>query len=118
MFCVFQILLGDLVCSTILSPYNTTFCSSFTQEPKLIAQIVGNNFHLVHASLYLPIYLEPPIFTDFPEIIKSNNEQMKHNQLLHSSFNGYSSTNANLQSNIISPAEISTINVSSRKVVS
>ncbi|CAH8556132.1 unnamed protein product [Schistosoma intercalatum] len=114
----FKILLGDLVCSTILSPYNTTFCNSFTQEPKLIAQIVGNNFHLVHASLYLPIYLEPPIFTDFPEIIKSNNEQMKHNQLLHSSFNGYSSTNPNLQPNIISPAEISTINVSSRKVSS
>ncbi|CAH8578016.1 unnamed protein product [Schistosoma rodhaini] len=112
----FKILLGDLVCSTILSPNNNTFCNSFTQEPKFIAQIVGDNFHLVHASLYLPIYLEPPIFTDLPEIKKSNNEHMKHNQLLHSSLNGYSSENATFQSSIISTSEISTINVSSKKV--
>ncbi|CAH8516178.1 unnamed protein product [Schistosoma turkestanicum] len=112
----FRILLGDLVCSTILSPCNTTFCNSFTQEPKLIAQIVGDNVHLVHANLHLPLYLEPPIFYDSPETTKPHDEQTKHNQLLGSSLNGYSPAIATLQSNTMPTAEISTVNISTRKV--
>ncbi|CAH8554587.1 unnamed protein product [Heterobilharzia americana] len=87
----FRILLGDLVCSAVLSPRNPGFCSGLPQEPKFLAQILGDNFHLVHASLHLPIYLEPPIFTDFPEQITESNDQSQHNQLFCSPLNGYSS---------------------------
>ncbi|TNN20252.1 Kinase D-interacting substrate [Schistosoma japonicum] len=112
----FKILLGDLVCSAILSSYSAAFCSNLTLEPKLITQIVSDNVHLVHASLHLPIYLEPPIFTDFNELTKSYNEHSKQNQHSHSSLNDYSPMIPTLQPKTISTGVISNINTTSRKV--
>ncbi|KAK4470559.1 hypothetical protein MN116_006102 [Schistosoma mekongi] len=112
----FKILLGDLVCNAILSSYSAAFCSNLTLEPKLLTQIVSDNVHLVHASLHLPIYLEPPIFTDFNELTKSYIEHTKENQHVHSSLNGYSPVIPTIQLETISTAAISSVNTSSRKM--
>ncbi|CAH8856096.1 unnamed protein product [Trichobilharzia szidati] len=108
----FRILLGDLVCSSIFTPRTSSCYDGLTQGPKFLAQILSDNFHLVHASLHLPIYLEPPIFSDFPQQqLTCPNDQLQQNQVFHSPLNGYSSAVCASQTSSTVPKTMTTLNM-------
>ncbi|CAL8071147.1 unnamed protein product [Calicophoron daubneyi] len=88
----FKTLLGELG-SNVLNPSVSTgnpFSGPAVSE--YLPQSLSDNLHLVHSSMHLPIYLEPPVFTDVGNCMESKERGLNSIDIPPNGYSLYSSS--------------------------